>query len=103
MNLDLAAGHRQRRLERAPCRSPPGTIAVKAEHDPIGHTGQSADVLGRRRRAERGHDGLDAMLGETCDVEVALDHENSFRAALRLASLVKSVERLALVKHGCLW
>src|SRR5690606_9833661 len=98
LDLDLAAGERQNRLERPPRRRAARLVAVEAEDDAIREAGQPANVLGGRRRAERRDGGLDAELREARDVEIALDDENLGGPARDPARLEEAVELAPLVE-----
>src|SRR5690606_27530655 len=93
-NLPPFLGFRQRILQRAPCGGPAGTVAVEGEYHLTHGLENAPQVIGRRRRPERGHGVLNSVLVQPHDVEIPLHDEQALERRAVLAHLVRSVELL---------
>ena len=88
--------HRQRVLQRAPGGLASGAVAVEAEDHQVGQPEQLLRVDRRRRRAERRHRVVDAVLRERHDVHVAFDDQHPAGVADRVARKIEAVELSSL-------
>ena len=99
--LDAArvGGVRQRVVQRLARCAPAGAVAVKAEHHRVGEAQQFAQVLGRARRAQRGHRVRKTQLRQRHHVHVALGDQRQAALADGGACLKQAVQLAPLVEQ----
>ncbi|CFE01147.1 Uncharacterised protein [Bordetella pertussis] len=96
---DIVAQHRQAGLQGPPGGTPAGGVAVEAENHLVAGAQQLLHMVGRGRRAQRGHRVGDALQRQPHDVHVALDHHDLALLAYGQASLPQAIEFMALGKQ----
>src|SRR6185369_6984925 len=86
-------------LKSAPCRCPPGSVAVKRKHHFTDDPEDTFEVFGRRRCPQRCYRVVDAVLMQPNCVHVAFDDQKAFEVGACAPGLVQPIQLASLVEE----